>query len=633
MASQIIFTFNNKKSFIALPDSYDDLYETLKEEIDFELENDEILIIKDENDKIISNNNQYLELIENNPTPKIVIEIKKNKMNYKEIKKNDIQTNNTFHAQFERLLEDNLMKLKEKIKEDKEYKIKQIEMINSKVNQLLNNNELKNIESKITQFFNKNNNTKNQYDNITNEIQRIKNEITNESNNKINNQNLNKIPEQLAEKIIEINLDINKKFSIKELINKNNIKTKNELNKILEEIKTIPNAINNIDNNNNYLNQNLKNFNNIIPIQSDKFNIINPKKNKKNQFNNIVPIQNDKFDVVDPKQKNKNHFNNIIPIQNENFNIKDEPKSINPIPYNDINFDNNLNYINLKENENYNSIPPDNKNKKRKLKVKLNTTNNLKFTLYELRTQKAFINVKVENKGDLYLSRLCSLTGNGKNLYIDSYLIQSNLDKNNIKEIPNIPIKIKQDKQPKEKEEIKLILYNEDKSKKLDTCKIYIEVLNLNEKIEIPKKEYKEGNIHELKKREEEEKEEKKKLMQELIKKISNDDEDEKNKKNEEEKKNEREEEKKEESEDDQLEESEDDQLEESEEEEEKKEENEKVEEKKEEKSEVDIKNDFFKDKLKNLKEIFPDKNDEILINTLNKCKGNLELAIEQLLN
>ena len=86
MASQIIFTCNNKKSFIALPDSYDDLYETLKEEIDFELENDEILIIKDENDKIISNNNQYLELIENNPTPKIVIEIKKNEMNYKEIK-------------------------------------------------------------------------------------------------------------------------------------------------------------------------------------------------------------------------------------------------------------------------------------------------------------------------------------------------------------------------------------------------------------------------------------------------------------------------------------------------------------------------------------------------------------------
>ena len=76
MSKQIIFTFNNIKSFTTAPESFENLLEFLKEEFELELNNNDELIIKDINKKIILNNNDYLKLIEES-TPEIFVEIKK----------------------------------------------------------------------------------------------------------------------------------------------------------------------------------------------------------------------------------------------------------------------------------------------------------------------------------------------------------------------------------------------------------------------------------------------------------------------------------------------------------------------------------------------------------------------------
>jgi hypothetical protein len=612
MSKQIIFTFNNIKSFTTAPESFENLLEFLKEEFELELElnNNDELIIKDINKKIILNNNDYLKLIEES-TPEIFVEIKKKNIIKQPNNKKDFQ--NIFLDQFESLLENNLMKLKKTIKDDQEDKKKRIETINTKLNNLLNDNQLTYIESKINQYFDSNSNDNNQNKNIINEIKKLKNESLNESIDEMNNEIFNKIPEQLNKKINEINKDINRKYPINELINKNNKETKVNVNNIIEEIQTIPN-INN-DNNEKNLDENLNNFKNIKPIQNDNFNII--EQVKKNSSVN-------------------NKFKNISAIKNEYFDIINNYKHNNPISNNDLN--NNINQLIIEQPiENDNNINSNIKNGSGKLIVKLITTKKITFTLFELKTQRAFINVKITNVGDLTLSGRCCLKGIGYHLYIDTYLIRNDLHKNNIKEFPNIPIKIKPGKNPNENEKIKLILYNEDGEKKLAYCFINIEVTNLNEKIEIPpKNEYKEGNIHILKRREDEEKEEKSKLMN-ILNKIKND---EKFKEKDESKDNKSEDSKndkfEESGDDDILEESEDEKEEESEEKEEEKKEDskEECEENKENEPEYNFKNDsYFSQKFDNIKQILTETNDDIIINSLIKCKGNLELTIDEILN
>jgi hypothetical protein len=101
---------------------------------------------------------------------------------------------------------------------------------------LLNDNQLTYIESKINQYFDSNSNDNNQNKNIINEIKKLKNESLNESIDEMNNEIFNNIPEQLNKKINEINKDINRKYPINELINKNNKETKVNVNNIIEEI-------------------------------------------------------------------------------------------------------------------------------------------------------------------------------------------------------------------------------------------------------------------------------------------------------------------------------------------------------------------------------------------------------------
>ena len=69
---QIIFSYNKKKNFIKAEDNLDEFIDSIKDECDIELKDNEIIILKNKNGKIINNNDIYEEYLKEKKTDETI---------------------------------------------------------------------------------------------------------------------------------------------------------------------------------------------------------------------------------------------------------------------------------------------------------------------------------------------------------------------------------------------------------------------------------------------------------------------------------------------------------------------------------------------------------------------------------
>ena len=170
---QIIFSYNNKKNFIKAEDNLDEFIDSIKDECDIELKDNEIIILKNKNGKIINNNDIYEEYLKEKKTDETIFVEVVDKNEQEKLKQEELEK--------EKLKQEELEK--EKLKQEKLEKEK-LEMKSKKKNKtnIPTNNDEDTIERRI-------HNESNTNDDINignyNEIDRNGNELEKNNSNQI----------------------------------------------------------------------------------------------------------------------------------------------------------------------------------------------------------------------------------------------------------------------------------------------------------------------------------------------------------------------------------------------------------------------------------------------------------------
>ena len=533
---QIIFSYNNKKNFIKAEDNLDEFIDSIKDECDIELKDNEIIILKNKNGKIINNNDIYEEYLKEKKTDETIYvevvdkneqeklkqeELEKEKLKQEELEKEKLKQE---ELEKEKLKQEKLEKKKlkqeklekEKLKQEKleKEKLKQeklekekLEMKSKKKNKtnIPTNNDEDTIERRI---HNESNTNDDKNIGNYNEIDRNGNEL--EKNN--SNQILIEIEKIFEQKIKIINDKIEKEKNERMIeYSKINEKIDNFTKTFNESIKQIETKFNYLEkkqssNNSFNINQsNNENINQFLKQISEELNgkINNIKTNYLSELNNIYQKIDNKSNSLQNQINNfineiKSNISNISNKINQNKNIKIETNNKNELNEglglnNNNMYDNNIinnkginqnsnkkKYINIDTDKgemntssnNYFSV------RERGYNMQLILSNNkIKTRLEDLKSGKTKINIEIKNIGNAPLPNKSYFKGEGDNLYIAKTPL-----KNPIYESDNFQSIVQLKNNAPQKNETIIITLYDPNNNELVSCDLEIEISGIKNK-------------------------------------------------------------------------------------------------------------------------------------------------------
>ena len=543
----VFLCYDNNQIFISFPKSFNELYENALEELCIELEENQILIIKDESGKQITGDEDYLQIVNNYEKLIFYIEkaykdeeikeeemnnqneeIKEEEMNNQneeikeeeikypneEIKEEEINSrneekkeeeiNSLNEEQNEIQMEDKINKQFEEKKEFKNEEKKEEKSKEEKVNKELSQYEKENEENEIIDSEKKNPQNKIEGKQIcSNEIvEKIGNIFEEKFTSfmetyKSEKENLIKI---LNEKIDNLSNEMNNSINgIESKLNNIILNSKKKNEGIVSDFIRISNRNNNQTNNeqHNYLlniikeniNQKFKDTKNFI---SDKFSLLEQKIENQNDFEIQELINQLKLNI---KEKKLN--SNLNNKYNNNVNVQE---------FNDINNSNNSNDFNnqkekerkrndkTQENSENSSFKSNFEFRERGYKAKLILIKNpLKIEINNLNNSHKY-EIKIINIGNSPLPGDCFIIGEGENFFIEKKNINQTI---NISTSQIIILNIKFKKISNQNENIIIKLFDPQKNI-LDSCNLNVEIIKNygNDNYNILDDENEESNIN-----------------------------------------------------------------------------------------------------------------------------------------